>query len=80
MQIRAGNGGDDPGQIIEGRYGVVNDLVYVEDDQSKPVDMQRLRPGENPAATAQKLLREKWRGKSSVPDFYDGPINRRTFH
>jgi hypothetical protein len=36
VQIRAGNGGDDPGQIIEGRYGVTEQTVYVEDDQGKP--------------------------------------------
>ena len=79
VQIRAGDGAGDPGQIIEGRYGVVNDLVYVEDDQGKAVGTQRLRPGDNPAGVAQKILREKWRGKSS---FYDGPINRpiKTYH
>src|SRR5262249_25271067 len=81
VQIRAGNGGDDPGQILEGRFGVVNDLVYVEDDQGKPVDMQCLRPGENAAAVAQRILREKWRNRSpnAPAGFYDGPINR-TFH
>src|SRR5262249_20271494 len=66
VQIRAGNGTSDPGQIIEGRYGVSGDTVYVEDDQGKPVDVQRLGPNENPAGVAQKLLREKWRGKSQV--------------
>jgi len=80
VQIRAGNGADDPGQILEGKFGVSAGFVYVEDDQGKPVGMQRLGPNENPAAVAQKILREKWRGKSSVPGFYDGPINRRTFH
>ena len=80
VQIRAGDGVDDPGQIIEGRYGVADDIVYVEDDQGRLVDRQRLRPGENAAAVAQKILREKWRGKSS--DFYTGPTNRPTgtFH
>ena len=78
VQLRGGNGENDPGQIIEGRYGVVDDCVYVEDDQGKPVDMQRLRPGENAAGVAQRILREKWRGRS----FYDGPINRaiKTYH
>jgi hypothetical protein len=83
VQIRAGNGGDDPGQIIEGRYGVVNDLVYVENDQGKPVDMQRLGPNENPAGVAQKLLREKWRNRSpnAPAGFYEADINRKiTFH
>src|SRR5262249_45400360 len=36
VQIRAGNGGTDPGAIIEGKYGVSGDMVYVEDDQGKP--------------------------------------------
>ena len=84
MQIRAGNGTTDPGQIIEGRYGVSDDTVFVEDDQGKPVDMQRLRPGENAAGVAQKILREKWRNRSpnAPAGFYDQPINRpiRTFH
>jgi|SRR5262245_26527618 len=81
VQIRAGNGGDDPGAIIEGRYGVADDFIFVEDDQGKPVDMRPLR-GENAPAVAQRILREKWRGKSSVSGFYDGPINRptTTFH
>jgi hypothetical protein len=84
VQIRAGNGTTDPGQIIEGRYGVSDDTVFVEDDQGKPVDMQRLRPGENAAGVAQKILREKWRNRSpnAPAGFYDQPINRpiRTFH
>jgi hypothetical protein len=39
--------------------------------------MQRLGPGENAAGVAQKLLREKWQGKSSVPGFYEADINRK---
>jgi len=82
VQLRAGNGGDDPGQIIEGRYGVSNSFVYVEDDQGKPVGMQRLGPNDNAAGVAQKILRENWRNRSpnAPAGFYDGPINRRTFH
>src|SRR5262249_55432953 len=84
VQIRAGNGADDPGAIIEGRYGVSDDTGFVEDDQGKPVDIQRLRAGENAAAVAQRVLREKWRNRSpnAPAGFYDGPINRptRTFH
>jgi len=61
---------------------VSDNTVYVEDDQGRPVDMRRLGPNENAAGLAQKILREKWRGKSQVPGFYDGPINRptKTFH
>jgi hypothetical protein len=33
VQIRAGNGGSDPSAIIEGRYGVSDNTVYVEDDR-----------------------------------------------
>ena len=84
MQVRAGNGGSDPGAIIEGRYGVNGDFVFVEDDQGRPVDMQRLGPNENAAGVAQKILREKWRNRNpnAPAGFYDGPINRptRTFH
>src|SRR5262249_49109941 len=61
VQIRAGNGGDDPGAIIEGRYGVNGGFIFVEDTQGQPIGMQRLGPNENPAGVAQKLLREKWR-------------------
>jgi hypothetical protein len=84
VQVRAGNGGDDPGAIIEADTGIAGGVVYVEDDQGAPVDRRSLGPNENAAGLAQKLLREKWarRHPNAPAGFYDQPINRpaRTFH
>jgi len=82
VQVRAPSG-NDPGQVLEGKYGVTNDVVFVEDDQGQPVAMQRLGPNENAAGLAQKLLREKWRNRNpnAPAGFYDQSINRPwTYH
>ena len=76
-QLRAGNPDrNDPGQILEGQYGVAGNMVFVEDAKGELISKQKLEPGDDPASVARKLLREKWRGNSTVAGFYDGPINR----
>ena len=64
---------NDPGRIIEGFYGVSDSVLFVRDAHERPVASQQLRPDDNPAAAARRLLRDRYRGQSAVPGFFDGP-------
>ena len=59
---------DDPGQIIEGAYSVTGNALRVYDDGGRVIGLERLQPGDDAAAAARKILREK-HGKHSA--FYD---------
>lgn len=63
----------DPGAIIEGQYATAGDVLYLETTDGDPIAPQRLRRDDNAPAVARRLLKERWRGKSTVPGFYDSP-------
>ena len=79
-----GNGADDPGAILEGRYGVTNDTVFIEDDRATRLQRKGSVLTRKRLAWRKSSLREKWRNRhpNAPAGFYDGPINRptTTFH
>ena len=67
----------DPGAVLEGFYDVRDGMLHVwNDTDPSPIGRTALKPGDDPAAAARKLLREK-SGKHS--SFYD-PLPNRVFH
>src|SRR5262245_39657433 len=55
----------DPGQILEGYFDVRGGLLYVwNETDASPIGTTPIKPGDDPAVAARKLLREK-SGKSS---------------
>jgi hypothetical protein len=63
----------DPGQIIEGSYAVIGNLLRVFDDAERELGVETIQPGDNAEAAARRVLREK-HGKHLW--FYD-PIRPR---
>src|SRR5262249_33061476 len=63
---------NDPGQIVEGKYGIAGDMVFVEDEKGDPIARQILRSGQDAGGVARTILRNQWRDSSpNVPGFYD---------
>jgi hypothetical protein len=56
----------DPGQIAEGHYTLENGIVTVLDASGKRISIQTVKPGQDPAAVARRLLREA----NKPADFY----------
>ena len=46
-----------PGAILEGDYDVVDDKVVVTDLHGRPIGKEELRPGDDPAVIARRILR-----------------------
>ena len=68
----------DPGQVIEGFFDVRDGMLHVwNDTDASPIGTTELKPGDDPAAAARKLLREK-SGKHS--SFYEPIRYNRVFH
>jgi hypothetical protein len=58
-QIAPPSDGNPGGAIVEGRYATSDDTVHVEDSEGRRLGSQVFSPGDNPAAVARKILREK---------------------
>jgi hypothetical protein len=53
---------NDPGEIAEARYAVLNSVLYVEDAQGRRLGVHELEIGENAAAVARGIVRKKLGG------------------
>jgi hypothetical protein len=70
--IHHGDGAGDAGQILEGRFTVEGDTVYVADTEGRSIGSQALQPGDDPARVARAILR-----KGAPNEFWrDLPIAR----
>jgi hypothetical protein len=54
---------NDPGEIAEARYAVLNGVLYVEDTQGRRLGVQELGAGEDAAAVARGIARKKLGGE-----------------
>src|SRR5262249_39730326 len=81
VQVRGPPDGD-AGVIADAMFTVGDGMVWLEDTKGEPLGRVKLESGDDPASVGRRMLRAKYQIKSSVPGFYDGPINRptRTFH
>src|SRR5262249_59104922 len=52
VQLRAGDGGSDPGQILEGRYGINGGFIFFSDDLGKPPRVPPPPPHQSSAGVA----------------------------
>ena len=59
-----------PGAILEGHYDLVDDEVIVTDLHGRPIGKEKVKPGDDPAVIARRILR---RGRAQR-DFFR-PIN-----
>jgi hypothetical protein len=72
IQVRAPRGVF-PGEVVEGRYCVVDNAVVLTDAEGKPIDSEKhhLAPGQDARLLACRLVRERGRISAAVRGFND---------
>ena len=54
-----------PGAIAEGNYDLVDDEVIVTDLHGRPIGKEKVKPGDDPAVVARRVLRRARQGNSN---------------
>jgi hypothetical protein len=53
-----------PGAIMEGYYDLIDNKVVVTDLHGRPIGKEEVRPGDNPAVIAKRILRRARQGNA----------------